>query len=90
MTSTPGTEQIAELLDARVVGAIAAADGNRALVEPDDVAAFELTGRLNRAGDRHAQRLERPPLRGRFVLARGFPMRHSTMPRGVTIDASRT
>ena len=74
-----------------VVGAIAAADGNRALVEPDDVAALDLTGRLDRAGDREPERLERrgpaPPARSARA---GFPIRHRTTPRGVTIDASRT
>jgi carboxyl-terminal processing protease len=67
------TEQIAKLFDARVIGAVAAADGNRALVEPHDVAPFDLTGRLDDAGNRHAERPERPALRGRLGLASGLP-----------------
>ena len=42
-------EQRAQLRDAVVVGAVPAADGHRALVEPHDVAALEPAGRLNRA-----------------------------------------
>ena len=60
-------EQPPKLRDPVVVGAISAADGNRPLVEPHDVASFEPARRLNRAGDRVAERAKRGFLRRGFA-----------------------
>src|SRR2546430_12148905 len=52
-------EQRAELANPRVVGAIAPADGERALVEPQDVAPLQPAVARDGAEDRQAQGAER-------------------------------
>ena len=49
--------------DALVVRPISAAHRDRPLVEPHDVAAFDLSGRLDRADDGQAERVEQRPAR---------------------------
>ena len=56
-------QDLAILADAVVVRAIAATDRHAPLVKPDDVAAFDQTGCLNRTGDVNAPGLQRPSLR---------------------------
>ena len=68
------THERTKLPDAVGVRAISAAYGDRPLVEPDQVAALELSRRCDAAGDRHAE-LERLLLRGRFCRAGGLAHR---------------
>lgn len=60
-------EERAQLADPLGIGAVAAADRHRARVEPDQVAAFEVPGLLDRADDRDPRRREDRRLR------RGLP-----------------
>ena len=68
-------EQGAQLTDAVVVRAVAAADNNGAIVEPHDVAAFESAGRFDAADDGDAPARECRALRCGLAGAQRFAHR---------------